>query len=170
MKRMIAVAAPFLMMAVMACPADKPEAKPVATVPDTAVDLSKVATSLPPAAPDTFKPVKLTPSGGGAARSSLPEAPPPLMEAVQRESGFSRFCFTEFGAKNDPSLHGNVVVAVTVGAGGVTDARVADANWSSSSGKAVSQCINDKASRAWKLSQGSVKPGKYAVRLSFSGN
>ncbi len=141
-------------------------------------DLSGVQGSLPASAPDTFKPRKLTPltaaerrggaSGGEVA--SAPEAPAPLLDAVQREQAFSRFCYSEFGQKADPSLRGNVAMVVTVGSGGITDARVSDSNWSGNAGNAVNRCLNDKAKRAWKLTPGSVSPGRYAIRLSFTGS
>jgi hypothetical protein len=157
----------FILLA--ACPSEKPK---VAKVPvDTAsADLSKVQTSLPPMAPDTFKPPKLpTVAASGASSAGYPEAPAPLLEAVQREEAFSRFCFTEFGKKADPALRGNVAMLVTVVDSGLGDARVGASNWSSTSGNAVNRCLNDKAKRAWKLAPGKVKPGKYAVRLSFTG-
>jgi hypothetical protein len=92
------------------------------------------------------------------------------MEAVQREQSFTRFCYTEFGQKSDPTLRGNVAMVVSVGASGITGARVGDSNWSGqNAGRAVNSCLNDKAKMAWKLSPGTVKPGSYVVQLSFSG-
>jgi hypothetical protein len=58
---------------------------------------------------------------------------------------------------------------VTVDPSGVSDARVANDSWSSSSGKAVNSCLNEKAKTAWKLSPGAVKSGKYVVQLAFTG-
>ena len=169
----------LMLLAVVACPRDKKERAeniPVDTtkVDSASADLSKVQSAIPPASPDTFTRRKLTPpasaataSGGG--ESGLPTAPAELLDAVEREQSFSRFCFTEFGKKSDPSLRGNVVMAVTVGGSGVSDARVAGSNWSGSAGSAVNRCLNERAERAWKLNPGVVKPGRYAVRLSFTG-
>ena len=167
---------PF-MAALAACPKDKPVARtdsiPVDTTAldtVTATDLSKVSSNLPPVEPDTFKKRKLTPSGIPQASVNVPAAPGPLMEAVQREQSFTRFCYTEFGQKTDPSLRGNVAMVVNVGAGGITGARVGDSNWSGqTAGRAVNSCLNEKAKEAWKLSPGVVKPGSYVVQLSFSG-
>jgi len=170
----------LLAFAVVACPRDKKERAesiPVDTtkVDSTNTDLSKLPSAIPPAAPDTFTRRKLTAPAGvatassGGAEGTLPTAPPELLDAVQREEGFSRFCFTEFGKKSDPSLRGNVVMAVTVGGGGVSDARVAGSSWSGTAGGAVNRCLNERAQRAWKLNPGVVKPGRYAVRLSFTG-
>jgi hypothetical protein len=166
-----------LVAALAACPKDKPVARTdsiqVDTTPldtTTTTDLSNIKSNLPAAAPDTFKPRVLTPSGGGARVASVPAAPGPLMEAVQREQSFTRFCYTEFGQKSDPSLRGNVAMVVSVGANGITGARVGDSNWSGqTAGRAVNSCLNDKAKQAWKLSPGVVKPGSYVVQLSFSG-
>lgn len=166
-----------LLFGLTGCPKDKPVAKrdtiPVDTTPldtTTPTDLSQIHSNLPPPAPDTFTRRKLTPTGGSQATASVPAAPGPLMEAVQREQSFTRFCYTEFGQKSDPTLRGNVAMVVSVGANGITGARVGDSNWSGqTAGRAVNSCLNDKAKQAWKLSPGAVKPGSYVVQLSFSG-
>jgi len=160
-----------------ACPKDKPVARtdsiPVDTTPldtTTPTDLSKIHATLPPAEPDTFKPRKLTPPRELRVSGNIPAAPAPLMEAVQREQSFTRFCYTEFGQKSDPTLRGNVAMVVSVGSNGITGARVGDSNWSGpTAGRAVNSCLNEKAKLAWKLSPGVVRPGSYVVQLSFSG-
>lgn len=167
---------PF-MAAFAACPKDKTvsrtDSMPIDTTTldtTTTTDLSQIRSNLPAAEPDTFTKRKLVPSGGMRATASVPAAPGPLMEAVQREQSFTRFCYTEFGQKSDPSLRGNVAMVVSVGASGITGARVGDSNWSGqTAGRAVNACLNDKAKQAWKLSPGVVKPGSYVVQLSFSG-
>jgi hypothetical protein len=185
MKRLLL--APMLLV-VLACPRDKQEqtqnipidtaALAVTTPPDSAPgDLSGVRSAIPAAAPDTFREQKLTPPrssvssrGGDVERESgAPAAPEPLIAAVEREQGFSRFCFTEFGKKTDPELRGNVTMLVTVGSSGVTDAKVGSSRWSGNAGAAVNRCLNERAERAWKLTPGSVAPGRYSVRLSFTG-
>jgi len=166
-----------MMLLLAACPKDKPAARDTMPVDTThldttkATDLSTIPTNLPPAEPDTFKQRKLTPpaSSGGGGGLSVPAAPAELTEAVQREQSMTKFCFTEFGQKSDPSLRGNVAMVVTVGAGGITNATVGDARWSGAAGKSVDNCLNQKAKLAWKLAPGAVKPGKYVVQLSFSG-
>jgi hypothetical protein len=166
-----------MMLLLAACPKDKTaqrDSMPTDTTHmDTtqATDLSGIHTSLPAAEPDTFKPRKLTPpagsSGGGL---SVPAAPGELMEAVQREQSMTKFCFTEFGQKSDPTLRGNVAMVVTVSGEGISNATVGDARWSgAAAGRAVNNCLNQKAKLAWKLAPGAVKPGKYVVQLSFSG-
>lgn len=159
-----------------ACPKDKTakrDSMPVDTTHlDTTqtTDLSSIQSNLPPAEPDTFKQRKLTPEpSNGGSTMSVPAAPEALTEAVQREQSMTKFCYTEYGQKVDPTLRGNVAMVVTVGGEGITNATVGDARWSGSAGKAVNSCLNQKAKLAWKLAPGAVKAGKYVVQLSFSG-
>jgi hypothetical protein len=166
-----------MMLLFAGCPKDKTakrDSMPIDTTHlDTTqtTDLSAIHSNLPPAEPDTFKQRKLTPpaSSGGTASMSVPAAPAALTEAVQREQSMTKFCFTEYGQKSDPTLRGNVAMVVTVGGEGITNATVGDARWSGSAGKAVNSCLNQKAKLAWKLAPGAVKSGKYVVQLSFSG-
>jgi hypothetical protein len=155
--------------AVKAPNADSAAAAAAAAADTTPVDLSKVKTAIPAAAPDTFTPPK--PEKAAPEIPNYPPAPPPLMASVNREQAFSRFCFEEFGQKLDPTLRGGVAMLVTVGDGGVTDARVANSRWSSKGpGDAVNGCLNEKAKLAWKLEPGEIKSGQYVVQLSFRGN
>lgn len=165
-----------MMLLLAACPKDNTAKRDTMIVDTThldttqSTDLSNIHSNLPAAEPDTFKQRKLTPppnAGGGAL--SVPAAPSALMEAVQREQSMTKFCYTEFGQKNDPTLRGNVAMVVTVAAEGIANATVGDARWSGAAGKAVNSCLNQKAKLAWKLAPGVVKPGKYVVQLSFSG-
>ena len=156
----------------VAIPVDtaKPDTTKLAVNDTTATDLRNVTTNIPKPAPDTFHDQKLKPNGGvGIAHSSFADAPTPLVEAVQREQSATRFCYTEFGQKADPTLRGNVAMVVTIGNSGVTDARVGDANWSGNAGRAVNRCLDQKAKQAWNVAPGAVKPGRYVVQLSFSG-
>lgn len=176
MKKLLVI--PMLVL-VAACPKDREEPADVpvdttAVVQDTLPDLSELSANIPVAAPDTFTPKQpraVRSSAGGSVGPSVPAAPEALMAAVEREQAFSRFCYQELGLKSDPSLAGNVAMVVTVGSGGITDARVGDASWSSrAAGGAVNGCLNEKARTAWKLAPGAVSPGKYVVQLSFRGS
>jgi|SRR5688500_12842530 hypothetical protein len=167
-----------LLVLVAACPRDKEERTEIPVdstiVADTVPDLSELSANIPEAAPDTFTPRRPPPvrgSAGGSVAPSIPAAPEALMTAVEREQAFSRFCYQELGLKSDPTLSGNVAMIVTIGSGGITDARVGDANWTSrAAGNAVNGCLNEKASSAWKLAPGAVSPGRYVVQLSFRGS
>jgi len=168
-----------LLAILAACPKDKKERTeniPVDTAKadTTKTDLSNVASSMPGAAPDTFKvqtlhpPANTTRGASGGGGSGLPQAPPELLAVVESEQGTSRFCFTEFGKKSDPSLRGDVTMSVTIANAGVSEARVSDSRWSGTAGTAVNRCLNERAERAWKVAPGAVKPGRYAVRLNFT--
>jgi hypothetical protein len=172
-----------LVVIAAACPGDKkdvsakipvdttkPDTTRLATTDTTPTDLSKIPANLPKTAPDTFRQRHLTPSGpAGASRSTYPDAPGPLVDAVEREQSATRFCYTEFGQKADPTLRGNVAMVVTIGNSGITDAHVGDAKWTGSAGSAVNRCLNQKAKQAWNVAPGAVNPGRYVVQLSFSG-
>jgi hypothetical protein len=159
----------------LGCPGEKKprstdSARAAIPVDTTPTDLSKVQTSLPPAAPDTFKGTAQRRSAGDVVREPpIPPAPPKLMTAVDRERSFSRFCYQEFGQKVDPTLKGGVAMVVSVGSGGITGAKVASDSWSSNAGSGVNRCLNQKAGSAWKLAPGEVKAGKYVVRMTFTG-
>lgn len=137
-------------------------AAPADTVP---VDLGAVKTNLPPAVNDSF----VAPPAPPRMRiENIPDAPEALMEAVQREEGISRFCYQEFGQKSDPKLVGAVALVVVFDAGKIWSARVGADDWSSKAGKAVNECLVDKAPQAWKLLPGAkVAPGRYVVQLRF---
>jgi hypothetical protein len=168
-RMMVGVAAVAVLA--LGCPGEKRKradsARAAIPVDTTPTDLSKVETSLPPAAPDTFK----GPARNVARRTPppIPPAPPALMEAVDRERSFSRFCYQEFGQKVDPTLKGGVAMVVSVGSGGITGAKVASDSWSSSAGSGVNRCLDQRAGSAWKLAAGVVPAGKYVVRMTFTG-
>ncbi len=168
MKRLLLL--PFFIASVLGCPKDKKGIDTAVVVPLDTVpqDLSTISTNLPPADPDTFKAAKpATPTT--AATPSYPSAPDPLMQAVSREAGATEFCYNEFGLKADPKLRGAVTMLVTVGSSGVTAAKVGRSNWSpASGGRAVDNCLNQRARSAIKLAAGDVRPGTYMVPLSFT--
>ena len=172
--RMVAGVAAVAVLA-LGCPGEKrakraDSARAAIPVDTTPTDLSKVETSLPPSLPDTFKgPAKPVARREGVREPPIPPAPPALMDAVQREGSSSRFCYQEFGQKVDPTLKGGVAFVVSVGSGGITNARIASDSWSSKAGAAVNRCLDDRASSAWKLAAGAVPAGKYVVRMTFTG-
>ncbi|MEO8880430.1 MAG: hypothetical protein ABI446_08525 [Gemmatimonadaceae bacterium] len=161
MRRMIMVPALVLLCA---CPGDKKAAPPPLAQDTTPVDLSAVKTDMPAAAPDTFKPPVFAKPRVSA---QIPNAPPELLEVVQREQAFSKFCYQEFGEKADPSLQGGVAMVVTVNGEGLSDAKVRADSWTSKAGTQVNGCLNERATRAWKIPADAVKPGQYVVQLAF---
>ena len=171
MKR-IAMIVPMLAL-LAACPRDKKEPEPIAVdtvqpVDTTPRDLGAVTADLPPPAPDTFTPRRPARQPAQTA-GRIPDAPEALMAAVEREESLSRFCYQEFGLKADPTLSGGVSMVVTVSSRGITGVRVGADNWTSRAGKAVNQCLSEKARQAWEVAPGSVKPGEYVVPLRFRG-
>jgi hypothetical protein len=137
-------------------------AKAIAGAPtDAPVDLSQLNSNIPAARPDTFtfRPLRV---------ERIPDAPPALMDAAEREQGISRFCYQEYGQKADPRLIGAVALVVTVEGDSVRSVRVGADDWSSRAGRAVNQCLLQKAPQAWKLLPGShVANGRYVVQLQF---
>ena len=134
-------------------------------VPDTAtpapVDLSKLASNIPKATVDTFtfRPLHV---------ERIPDAPPALMDAAEREQGISRFCYQEFGQKTDPKLIGAVALVVTIEANAIKDIRIGADDWSSPAGRAVDRCLVQKAPQAWKLlPDAKLAAGRYVVQLQF---
>src|SRR5690349_22872667 len=172
---LVVLAIAFVLVMVVRRPGGRPgagsadSARAAVPVDTTPVDLSKVQTSLPPALPDTFKgPARRRSAGEVVREPPIPPAPPALMEAVDRERSFSRFCYQEFGQKVDPALRGGVAFVVSVGSAGITDAKVASDSWSSNAGTGVNRCLDQRAGSAWKLAPGVVPAGKYVVRMTFT--
>ena len=88
---------------VVAAPVAGPVTELVAAPVAAPVDLSKLSANIPRATPDTFtfRPLRV---------ERIPDAPPGLMEAAEREQGISRFCYQEYGQKIDPKLIGAVAL------------------------------------------------------------
>jgi hypothetical protein len=144
--------------------APKPEAAkaPVLEVDTGHVDLSGMKANLPPPSADTLTAMK------PFAAKTYPDAPTPLMDAAERESGISRFCYQEYGQKSDPKLVGAVALIVSVDMNVIQNVRLGAEDWSSKAGRGVNDCLVQKARQAWKLLPGeNVAEGKYVVQLRF---
>lgn len=145
----------------------KTEAKPAepvhALASDSApADLSKLSANIPPPVADTFTPIKMI------KVENIPDAPPDLMDAAEREESISRFCYQEYGQKVDPKLVGAVAMVVTVDGNAIQAVRVGADDWSSGAGKGVETCLVQKAPQAWKILPGAhVAAGKYVIQLRF---
>jgi hypothetical protein len=142
-----------------ATPAQPPVAQP--SDPPKPVDLSKLSSNIPKPTTDTFtfRPLRV---------ERIPDAPQVLMDAAEREQGISRFCYQEFGQKNDPKLRGAVALVVTMENNAVKDVKIGADAWTSSSGRAVDRCLLQKVGQAWKLLPDQrVADGRYVVQLQF---
>jgi hypothetical protein len=152
-----------------ACPGDDEQppvdTNTVAQIDTTPVSFDSLETNLPPPVVDTQTP---PPAVRQRRAQPIPPAPPALVAAVSREQSFTKFCYQEFGQKADPTLRGGVAMVVTVGASGISEAKVENDSWTSEAGQAVNRCLNERAKDAWRLSEGAVRPGKYVVNLTFT--
>lgn len=158
---------PFVLV-LAACPGDKEDVEPapVAQIDTTPVNFDSLQANIPDAVPDTFKPVP-RPRPRNVTRNPYPPAPAALIEVVERQQSFTRFCYQEFGQKADPTLRGAVLVVVSVDGGGIAGANVESDSWTSAAGKAVNRCIVERAPEAWKMPAGQIRAGKYLVPLEF---
>lgn len=167
---MIRILAVLLLLPVLAACPDR-RATQQDTIPvDTASDLSTIVTDIPEPVRDTSPPPKARQPQPPPARA-IPPASGPLLTAVQREQGFTQFCYREFGLKREPGLRGGVTLIVTVGAEGVSGARVGASRWqpAGAAGREVDRCLAERAPQALRLTPGEVRPGQYQVQYTFSG-
>jgi hypothetical protein len=143
--------------------AQTPAPPPEQLASDSApADLSKLKSNIPAAVADTFTPLP------NLHVKSIPDAPPALMDAAEREEGISRFCYQEYGQKADPKLVGAVALVVTVDGNAIQGVRVGADDWSSKAGSAVNRCLVQKAPQAWRLLPADrIAPGHYVVQLRF---
>lgn len=159
-----------VVIAVGACggePEAARSAPPALAADTTPADLGALATGLPPAADDTPPADSVVTPVRTARSAGWRDAPPALVEVVEREPGALRFCYTEFGQKTAPRLAGAVALGVTVGAAGVEAVRVAASQWVGGAGGAVEQCLLERAPLAWRVAPGAVLAGRYVVELRF---
>ncbi len=171
MKRIVA---PFVLGAALlfaGCPRDRAAEQPGMVLDTTPVDLDTILTTLPPPAADTApEPVRGQPATREprtAVRNVVSPAPRELLDAVSREQAMSRFCYEEFGQKDDPTLAGEVALVVTVNQQGVATVNVGDDTWSGRAGRSVNRCLSERAPQAWTVAPGAVRPGRYQVNLRF---
>jgi len=153
----------LLCAACSAAPENPPSEPPPKLASDSGpVDLSKVKPNIPAAVRDTFTPLPQL------KVERIPDAPPELLEAAEREEGISRFCYQEYGQKVDPKLVGAVALVVTVDGNAIQSVRVGAEDWSSRAGRGVNACLVLRAPQAWKLFPGAVvEPGRYVIQLRF---
>ena len=120
--------------------------------------------------------------GGGISRAPVRVSAPRVIDApalggpgrnsdelgtfVRSRESQLRFCYNEFGLKQNPSLAGAVNVAITLTASGnVTKADVTSRTWSGAS--QVESCIEDKI-RGWRFPSSSSGGGTYGFAFNFT--
>lgn len=159
----------LLTLVLAACPDRRTDQQDTIPV-DTVSDLSQIVTDIPEPVRDTSPPPRPV-AAQPAAAAAIPAASGPLLTAVQREQGFTQFCYREFGLKRDPGLRGGVTLIVTVGAEGVSGARVGASRWQPAgvAGREVDRCLTERAPQALRLTPGEMRPGQYQVQYTFSG-
>ena len=120
--------------------------------------------------------------GGGISRAPVRVSAPRVIDApalggpgrnsdelgtfVRSRESQLRFCYNEFGLKQNPSLAGAVNVAITLTASGnVTNADVTSRTWSGAS--QVESCIENKI-RGWKFPSSASGGGTYGFAFNFT--
>lgn len=89
-----------------------------------------------------------------------------MVRSRQREV---QFCFEESGLKNNPSLAGEFVMAITLDpVGAVSSAAASHSEWNSPEGAAVEACVIERA-RRWKFPlQLASAPARHQFTFRFT--
>lgn len=89
-----------------------------------------------------------------------------LGEFVRSRESQLRFCYVEYGLKQNPSLAGTINVAITLtGSGNVTGVDIRSRTWSGAG--QVESCIRDKIA-AWKFPSSAAGGGTYTFPFNFT--
>ena len=79
-----------------------------------------------------------------------------------------RFCYNEFGLKNNPSLAGSVTVAITLtGSGSVSGVDVTNRTWSGAGSSETESCIRSRI-RGWRFPSSDAGGGTYGFSFNFT--
>ena len=122
--------------------------------------------------------------GGTVSRTPVRIAPPRPIDApkpggVQRDVGELgnfvrgheaqlRFCYNEYGLKENPSLAGSVTASVALTpTGGVTAVNVTNRTWSGAGAAETERCITDKI-RTWHFPPSGAGDGTFSFSFSFT--
>lgn len=120
--------------------------------------------------------------GGGIARATVRVSAPRAVQAenlggssrdvgelgsfVRSRESQLRFCYVEYGLKQNPGLAGTVTVAITLtGSGNVTDVDIRNRTWSGAG--QVESCIRDKIS-SWRFPSSAAGGGTYTFPFNFT--
>ena len=122
--------------------------------------------------------------GGGIAKASVRVSAPRAVEAdnmggpsrdvgelgafVRSRESQLRFCYVEYGLKQNPSLAGTVNVAITLtGSGNVTGVDITNRTWGGAGASEAESCIRSKI-RGWKFPSSSAGGGTYSFPFNFT--
>jgi hypothetical protein len=123
-------------------------------------------------------------AGGGMVRATVRVAaptvlaPPPLGgpgrdvgdlgNFVRSRESQLRFCYQEYGLKQNPNLAGKVNVAITLtGSGNVTDVDVTNRSWSGAGASEAESCIRSRI-QGWKFPSSDRGGGTFGFSFNFT--
>jgi hypothetical protein len=87
---------------------------------------------------------------------------------IRSRESILRICYEEQGLKQNPSLAGNITVAITLtGGGSVSNARVTSRTWSGPGASDAEACILGKI-RSWRFPSSTAGEGTYAFPFVFT--
>lgn len=121
--------------------------------------------------------------GGGITRAAVRvSAPRPVHEEnlggpgrdvgalgdfVRSRESQLRFCYVEYGLKQNPSLAGTITVAITIASSGsVSNAAITDRTWGGAGASSAESCIRSKI-EGWRFPAGSGS-GTYSFPFNFT--
>jgi hypothetical protein len=122
--------------------------------------------------------------GGGVTRAAVRVAAPRPIDVdpirgpgrdvgelgtfIRSRESILRICYEEQGLKQNPSLAGNITVAITLtGSGSVSAARVTNRTWSGPGASDAESCILSRI-RSWRFPSSTAGEGTYAFPFVFS--
>ena len=87
---------------------------------------------------------------------------------IRSRESILRICYEEQGLKQNPSLAGNITVAITLtGGGSVSNARITSRTWSGPGASDAENCIVQKI-RSWRFPTSTAGEGTYAFPFVFT--
>ena len=122
--------------------------------------------------------------GGGISRAPVRVSAPRVIDApaiggpgrnmddlgtyVRSREPQLRFCYNEYGLKQNPSLAGSVAVAITIaGSGSVSGVDITGGSMGGTGSSQVQSCIRDKI-RGWRFPSSSIASGTYGFSFNFT--
>jgi hypothetical protein len=79
-----------------------------------------------------------------------------------------RFCYNEYGLKNNPTLAGTITVAIAMrSSGDVTGVNISSRTWGGAGASEAESCIKDKI-RSWHFPSSAAADGTFAFPFNFT--